>query len=341
MHEHTNGPAPLSRPGPDIREANPECSKTLLTPENLALAAQIRREAMKDKTYRTTFVGGEVGRFMRSMKWSDRSPNSIDTYEIPLQRLALDHAHFESLDQFTTEIVRDFLDEHWGDCAPATRRNRLAIVRSFFAWAVTDGRLAANPALSIKAPKRRDVERNAYPRDTIQHLIATQPTLRDQCALRLLGQLGLRKNELRLLQIKHIDLGANTITVHGKGGKVVVMPLAFKELRDALYLHIQGDERGAEEYLLYPKQHRDRPMNPATVHRWLKTCLGRAGLPDSVKTHELRHSAADEMWRVTGDIVMAQKLLRHESPATTAAYLHPRREDLAQAMRAVDDAWSE
>ena len=79
-------------------------------------------------------------------------------------------------------------------------------------------------------------------------------------------------------------------------------------------------------------------MNPASMHRWLKTCLRRAGLPESIKTHELRHSAADHMWRVTGDIVKAQMLLRHESPATTAGYLHPRREDLAAAMRAVEAA---
>jgi hypothetical protein len=31
-------------------------------------------------------------------------------------------------------------------------------------------------------------------------------------------------------------------------------------------------------------------------------------------------------------------LLRHSSPATTALYLHPQREDLADAMRDVDAA---
>jgi hypothetical protein len=33
---------------------------------------------------------------------------------------------------------------------------------------------------------------------------------------------------------------------------------------------------------------------------------------------------------------MAQQLLRHESPATTAAYLHPTREDLEAALRSLD-----
>jgi integrase len=59
--------------------------------------------------------------------------------------------------------------------------------------------------------------------------------------------------------------------------------------------------------------------------------LKRAGLPESIKLHELRHSAADDLYRETGDIVKAQKLLQ-ESVATTRGYLHPAREDLAEAL---------
>lgn len=79
-------------------------------------------------------------------------------------------------------------------------------------------------------------------------------------------------------------------------------------------------------------------MDGASVHRWFKKCLERAGAPN-MPMHELRHTAADEIWRVTGDLVKAQQLLRHESIATTQIYLHPNQDDLAEAMRAVDDAW--
>ena len=56
----------------------------------------------------------------------------------------------------------------------------------------------------------------------------------------------------------------------------------------------------------------------------------------SVKIHELRHSAADNLWRQTGNLTIAQTLLRHESPATTARYLHPTREDLEAALRGLE-----
>ena len=73
-------------------------------------------------------------------------------------------------------------------------------------------------------------------------------------------------------------------------------------------------------------------MDQASVHRWLKRCLERAGLPASIKTHELRHSAADNLWRETGDLIAAQQLLRHESVKTTQDYLHPSRDDLADTL---------
>ena len=53
-------------------------------------------------------------------------------------------------------------------------------------------------------------------------------------------------------------------------------------------------------------------------------------LPETIKLHELRHSAADK--QSTGDIVLAQQRLRHESVATTQDYLHPQREDPSDAL---------
>ena len=76
-------------------------------------------------------------------------------------------------------------------------------------------------------------------------------------------------------------------------------------------------------------------MDAASLHRWFKRALSLAGPSESIQLHELRHSAADNLWRHTGDIVDAQQLLRHASVATTQAYLHPTRDDLAAATRSL------
>ncbi len=59
----------------------------------------------------------------------------------------------------------------------------------------------------------------------------------------------------------------------------------------------------------------------------------------AVKIHELRHTAADTLYRHKRNLVMAQDLLGHESPSTTRRYLHPTREDLAAAMRELELSW--
>ena len=157
-----------------------------------------------------------------------------------------------------------------------------------------------------------------------------QPTLREQIAVRLLGRLALRKNELRLLKVGDFDLAQGTFLVHGKGGKVAVMSIAFEDLKDDLHLELLT--RKPDEYLLHPKWSRTRPFDPSALHLHVKKWLERAGLPPTVKMHELRHSAADNLWRETGNLLLAQQLLRHESVATTQGYLHPSRDDLAQAL---------
>jgi integrase len=123
----------------------------------------------------------------------------------------------------------------------------------------------------------------------VEKLIAAQPALRDQVALMLLAWLGLRKGELRALRIADFNLAARTVTVHGKGGHEDKLPLGFERLRTALELHLVERERHPDEFLLYPKTFRTRPMDPAS---WLKRCLRLAGLPLDVQTHELRHTAA-------------------------------------------------
>jgi site-specific recombinase XerC len=289
---------------------------------------------VKNKAYRATPIGGEVGRFLRALRWSDKTQNTLDTYEIALARLAFDTAHLSSLEELTTEIIRDFLDEHWGEAAPATRANRLSIVNSFLSWAVDEGRLSANPAAKIKPPKRRNVERQAYAPDVVHRLVEAQPSLRDQIALQMLGRLALRKNELRLLRLCDFDLSHGTVTVHGKGGKVVVMPIGFDTLKADIEVFLVG--RDPSEYLLYPKSRRDEPMDHASVHRWFKRCLERAGMPNAIQIHELRHSAADNLWRQTGNLMLAQQLLRHASVSTTQIYLHPNRDDLSDALQRLE-----
>ena len=103
--------------------------------------------------------------------------------------------------------------------------------------------------------KKASVERQAYGPDVIEKLRRAQPTLREQIAVQLLGMLALRKNELRLIRLSDFDLAKSTLLVHGKGNKVVVLPIGFDDIKRDLELYLVGRDQG--EYLLYPKRRRD------------------------------------------------------------------------------------
>ena len=57
--------------------------------------------------------------------------------------------------------------------------------------------------------------------------------------------------------------------------------------------------------------------------------------------HELRHTAADHLYRATNDLTAVQMLLGHESVGTTQAYLHPTTDDLDRRLAVVEAAWQE
>jgi site-specific recombinase XerC len=309
------------------------------------LGPMLRTLDVKDKSYQQSPIGALVGRYLRSREWGDLKSNSLLSYETCLARFAREHDDYTGLDRFCQpdgpELIQDFLQRNWpaGASEATTRRQRLSAVKAFFQWALEADLIPWSPAARLKPPKGTSRERLPQQIGRLRQLIDGQDSLRDQACLMLLCQMGFRKNELRLVQVADIDFTSDEILVHGKGGKDVRLPIAFKRLRETLYLVTIG--QGPDEYLLHPKSDTSRPMTAPSVHRWFKRCLDRAGLSQNIEMHALRHSAADAIWRATGNLILAQQLLRHESVATSQLYLHPNREDLIAGMRTVDAVWGE
>lgn len=104
-------------------------------------------------------------------------------------------------------------------------------------------------------------------------------------------RLGLRKNELRLLRWRDIDLEAGQLRVNAKGGDIDVVRVDEETV--ALLAHLSLDANATpEQFLLFPirignlpgqgviGEFRDQPMQPSTMHRWWKRCLQTAGVAD-------------------------------------------------------------
>ena len=61
----------------------------------------------------------------------------------------------------------------------------------------------------------------------------------------------------------------------------------------------------------------------------------RAGLDQRHTFQRLRHTAANQVYRATKDILLTQRFARHSSLLVTAVYLHPTDEDLARSVQKI------
>jgi site-specific recombinase XerD len=168
------------------------------------------RQALRDRSYRSTPLGLEVAHYYRWKKneWGATESTLVD-YEAILRNLALDHADHELRDfepPVGTEWLREFIDARWDDRTPRTRAKVISVLRDFFSWAVRERGLTGNPALAITRPRKRDVARGTFTPADVAQLVSAQPRQRDRVALLLLFRLGLRKGELARLQFKHYGL---------------------------------------------------------------------------------------------------------------------------------------
>jgi integrase len=146
----------------------------------LAEAARIMREAVKDKSYRSTPVGLEVAHFIRWFRNEfGATAETLRDYEAILAKLALDHADLELHDfeppEGTTRL-REFIDERWGEAAPRTRKKVRAVLMSFFKWAQAEFKVHGNPVVPIRSPRLRDVERELFSAEDVVRIVAARPS---------------------------------------------------------------------------------------------------------------------------------------------------------------------
>ena len=309
---------------------------------------------MKDKSYRSTPIGLEVGRYYRWKKneWGATAETMCD-YEAILGKLALDHADLE-VSSFKppvgTEFLREFIDNRWGERTARTRAKVISVLRDFFGWAVREGRLHGNPALPIFRPRRRDVARRTFTQGDVRKLLTSQPRLRDCVALLLLFRLGLRKSELARVQFAHYD-GRN-LTVFGKGGKARYLPVVDRQLREDSSGTSSSEarcptsscftrRRSARSSTRGPVgtiwEDRRKQLSSTAMHRWWSRCLERAGLPHR-PIHEARYTAITAFLRRSGNLKLAQLLAGHADIGTTAnIYAHLDTSDLKTALKALNE----
>ena len=145
---------------------------------------------------------------------------------------------------------------------------------------------------------------------------------RNYAILLLLARLGLRAGEVVGLNLDDIDWNAGQITIRGKGGRSVPLPLAA-DVGSAVAEYLRKDRPRCVSRRAFIR-HR-APLigfaNASTISTLVMRAIKHAGVESAHKgAHVLRHSLATTLLRQGGSLDEIGELLRHKSPNTTAIY---------------------
>jgi integrase/recombinase XerD len=249
--------------------------------------------------------------------------------------------------------LRAYLAHLGGLGARSSVAQRLAAIRSFHRYAAREGMAAGDPWGAIATPRLPRRLPRVLEVDQVERLLAavdaelaaadlaapnridlaTALALRDRALVETAYAAGLRISELASADLASLELRRGEIRVLGKGRKERV-GLIGRPARAALAAYLEdgrpillarraaGVGTTADEPVEIFLNHLGRPLGVRGLRYRLDVLRRRAGLPDGVSPHTLRHSFATHLLDGGADLRVVQELLGHESLATTQIYTH-------------------
>jgi len=289
-----------------------------------------------------------LDRFLAVLQARDASAETRRAYRTAVGRyldrlaeLGIDWRHPSRAD------LRGYLAELSEGHARTTVAQRLAAIRSFYRWAVRSELLAVDPWASIATPRLPRRLPRVLEVDQIETLLdaieAGRPTggpraelagllaIRDRALVETAYAAGLRISELAAADLASLDLRRGQVRVLGKGRKERI-GLLGRPAREALETYLTSGRpallarRPGSTSAPLPGavflNGRGGPLGVRGIRLRLDALARRAGLPEGVSPHTLRHSFATHLLDGGADLRVVQELLGHSSLATTQVYTH-------------------
>lgn len=287
--------------------------------------------------------------FEEDGRMRELSPHTVEHYTLFIERFAqwAQCRGVSDIREVTVEHVlefRRFLDSRkgpGGEKTSVTYRNRhIRAVRQLFRLLFKRGLILTNLAARIpgyRDPKR--LPRGILDKEQVTRLLQTAclttPTgFRDRTIFEVLYSTGLRGGELCRLTLYEVNLQERMIrVVEGKGRKDRVVPIGkvacsyLAEYIKAVRPILLGESQTPAVFITA----QGKPFKTPNLRRQFRVHRDRAGLPDTITVHSLRHTCATEMLKGGASIRHVQELLGHASISTTQIYTHVVQTDLKKA----------
>ena len=231
------------------------------------------------------------------------------------------------------EWVIYLLDEQKMSASSVNRK--LSALRTFYKYLRRVGRVNINPMEKVVAPKKKRplpyfVRESEM--DRLLELTAEDKSfkgIRDRLILMMFYETGIRRAELLGMTDANVDLSTKQIKVTGKRNKQRIVPFG-EELENEIraYQAAREEVLGLKNFPTLFVTEEGTAMNEARIARIVKENLSKVTTIKKRSPHVLRHSFATAMLNNHADLTSIQKLLGHESVATTEIYTHVSFEEL-------------
>ena len=265
----------------------------------------------------------------------DYSPHTLLNYQIDLKELS-EFNKDRPLDKITHLSLRTWLAYlKQKGYAKSTVARKLACLRSFFKFAIREGYLKSNPAISLATPKQDKKLPVFLTVAEVKKLLESPPSntkkgLRDRAIMETLYSTGMRVGELVNINSDSIDFIGGSVKVMGKGKKERLLPIGERALEAIKDYIDKKDESESRERALF-LNHRKKRINPRSVRRIIENYIKHISEKKGISPHTLRHSFATHLLDRGADLRSVQELLGHANLATTQIYTHITTERLKQA----------
>lgn len=220
---------------------------------------------------------------------------------------------------------------------------KLAAVRTLFRFLIERKVVRENPASAIRVLEAIPLEKVPLTLPefvSLLHAIEQRPEpyrSRDLAIAQVGFHCALRVGELRRLDLTHLDFhNSYIVNLRAKGGKYLLLPLppsAAEALQRWIAVRVQFQPAAGEAAVFLSE--RGTRLSIRQMEELISVYAREAGILRRITPHFLRHSIATVHALLGTQPWDIQRLLNHESLATTERYLHTL-QSLRAAMWAID-----
>ena len=267
-----------------------------------------------------------VQAFLLHLENKNFSANTVKSYRADLQEFTdyLSKRKQNTLEAFTSPVIRSFLASLPQDYARNTVLRKIAALRSLAAFLLRQGKLARNPFKILPAPKREKLLPKFLTLPETDRLINTAGNThfaaRDKALFELMYSSGLRRSEVTGLKIRDVDFFNGVVRVLGKGNKERLVPVTDEALY-AIKYYLSTRPNPQPQDALFLNAH-GKPLTGDGLAFIFKNTAIAAHLARKVTPHSLRHSFATHLLNNGCDLRSLQEMLGHKTLAATQVYTH-------------------